>query len=316
MAITYEEVMQVAEKLLQQEDMPTIEKIRVELGTGSHSTISKHLKTWRSKKLLTQAGVHHIINMPPDPVNQAVAKVWQQLQEENHAKFNEIERAAAKKIQVALEDKELAQHECDRLLVDTQDLRGLLKEARQQNAELEKKQIDMNQSYAGMHAKLQTLEEAYQLFQRSSLENLAKIEQRYQHALAQSELKINEIEKSKNEMISVIKDNAENNRHQYIVEIENLKTSNKYLQKELFEKDKNINKLTNKIAEFEILLTKQEQTINQWPSLFDKQEHAFKEMFNIYFSSFEKTISATQENIIAQFKKLSQKGRKIYEPTT
>lgn len=316
MAITYSEVELAAERLLQEGHTPTIDKVRVHLGTGSNSTISKYLAEWKKYRLRATTNVLSPLATPPDPVNQAVSKVWQQLQEESQSKIQEIEAAAKQKIEEAQADKILALEERDRLLTDTQDLRNLLKEARQYNAELEKKQIDMNQSYASMQVKLQTLEEAYHLFQSSSLEKIAKLEQGYKETLVQYEQKIHEIEKNKNDMISVIKDNAENSRHQHIVEIENLKMSNKQLQKELFEKDKNINKLTNKIAEFEALLTKQGQTINQWPSLFDKQEHVFKEIFNMYLLSVEKTISTAQENIFAQIKKSSQKGRKVYEPTT
>ena len=100
--ITYEEVELTAEHLLQEGVEPTIERIRFTLGTGSNTTISKYLKEWRSVRLKANPNILPALKTPPDPVNQAVARVWQQLQEENEAKIKEIEADVQNKKRMAM----------------------------------------------------------------------------------------------------------------------------------------------------------------------------------------------------------------------
>ena len=87
--ISYSDVELIAEQLLQQEQVPTIEKIRNSLGTGSNSTISKYLTEWKNHRLRANANVLPPLSTPSDPVNEAVKKVWQQLQADNTAKMEE-----------------------------------------------------------------------------------------------------------------------------------------------------------------------------------------------------------------------------------
>ena len=48
--ITYAEVSEAAAQLLGQGRNPTIEQIRLILGTGSSTTIANHLKIWRDNQ--------------------------------------------------------------------------------------------------------------------------------------------------------------------------------------------------------------------------------------------------------------------------
>src|SRR5437016_4369987 len=48
--ITYQDVINAAQELDAQGKNPTIEMIRILIGSGSNSTISQHLRTWKSKK--------------------------------------------------------------------------------------------------------------------------------------------------------------------------------------------------------------------------------------------------------------------------
>ena len=45
--ITFEEVATIAENISKNGEMPTIDKVRMALGTGSFTTISKYLNSWR-----------------------------------------------------------------------------------------------------------------------------------------------------------------------------------------------------------------------------------------------------------------------------
>ena len=58
--ISYEQVSEAADPIHKSGEIPTIEKVRVELGnTGSNSTLSRHLRRW--KQVRTQ--------VPPLPEN-------------------------------------------------------------------------------------------------------------------------------------------------------------------------------------------------------------------------------------------------------
>jgi len=57
LGITYHEVAEAADCLIDQNENPTIDRVRASLGgTGSNTTISKHLHAWRylSTKLSLQ----------------------------------------------------------------------------------------------------------------------------------------------------------------------------------------------------------------------------------------------------------------------
>src|SRR5438105_8090484 len=52
--VTYLDVSHVAQQLVAAGRTPTIETIRIALGTGSNSILGSHLRTWKSKQDQTQ----------------------------------------------------------------------------------------------------------------------------------------------------------------------------------------------------------------------------------------------------------------------
>lgn len=55
MAITQEQVFKACNKIVKRKEMPTIEKVRIILKTGSYSTITKYLHMWRMSGNPTKA---------------------------------------------------------------------------------------------------------------------------------------------------------------------------------------------------------------------------------------------------------------------
>lgn len=53
--VTFEQVADVCDKLLNIGQKPTVRSVRSELGTGSNSTLLAHLKTWQTKQHIAQA---------------------------------------------------------------------------------------------------------------------------------------------------------------------------------------------------------------------------------------------------------------------
>lgn len=236
--VTYTDVSLAAEKLVQQGLPPTIERIRVLLGTGSNTTVSKYLTEWKTQNLKERIEAVPTNKVPSDSINLAVANVWEQLQRDNAAKIEEIEAKANDKIQLAQAEKEQALDELHRMTQDNQDLRVLLKETREQNAELEKQRIALSQALAVVESKLTLVEEARKKMDDYANKTLASIEEKHQQAFSQYEVHLSETNQFYINELSQMKEIAESQRHQHIVEIDHLKTANQKLQVQLQEKDK------------------------------------------------------------------------------
>src|SRR5262245_38139694 len=73
--VDYDTVKQIAIKLLSQEINPSVRKIRNILGTGSNTTIGKHLNLWRKEQ--AQKTVHHLPVSIPKEFISAFKVLWQ-----------------------------------------------------------------------------------------------------------------------------------------------------------------------------------------------------------------------------------------------
>lgn len=256
MAISYEQVELIAEQLLQKQDTPTIEKIRFKLGTGSNTTISKHLREWRSKRLSARHEILPELKTPPDPVNQAVSKVWEQLQEENNAKINSIEQAYEEKSQVMLEEREAILNERDRLNMDNQELRNLLKQAKIELAEHEKTKIDLSQDNAVLNAKVAILEESFDEFKQWADGALTQLESSNSNTIKQYEFQIEKLTKTFFDEKSQMKEYAENQRHKHIAEIDRLVTENQKLNEQLSSQSHMYNTIVGKVKDLDLNISK------------------------------------------------------------
>ena len=305
--ITYEEVELTAEHLLQEGVEPTIERIRSTLGTGSNTTISKYLKEWRSVRLKANPNILPALKTPPDPVNQAVARVWQQLQEENEAKIKEIEAAANQRIDEANSEKAFAIEEKEQLIADSQDLRNLLKESRQQNAELEKKQIDINQKYAALEAKLLAIEEAYSSFKQWANDAVSNIDNKSEKLIAELQSQLKDLEVNKNETISNIKENSEESRHKYIAEIDALKVEKQKLQQQIVNKEEIIKDFSKKVEGMMLQISNGQKTAEYFSSNLIEDNKQLENNLNNSAMKLEKNLQANMQHIISTINKMMQR---------
>ncbi|NNM59701.1 MAG: hypothetical protein HKM04_07785 [Legionellales bacterium] len=257
--VTYEEIVNVAERVLQEGETPTIERIRIKLGRGSNTTISKYLGQWKQLRFKATDLNLAFIHNPPDPVNQAVAKVWQQLQEENQTKLEALESKTAERIQAVLEEKTQLLKESQQLMADNQDLRRLLQETRGQNASLEKQLVNLNQGLAVIESKWKGAEEAKLSFHEYANKTLASIEEKHQQVLANYEVQLKQTKQFCVHELSQMKEIAESQRHQHIVEIDHLKTANQKLQMQLTEKNKALIEVISKVGQLTAQLKRQEE---------------------------------------------------------
>lgn len=325
--ILAQDVIAIAEQLVSKGEIPTIEKVRVILGTGSNSTIAKHLTEWKTLRLKADYKDIIINYAAPDPVNQAVAKVWQQLQEENQAKLEIIEAEATQKIQLIQEEKEQVLEELHQVIKDNQDLRALLKESREQNAALEKDQISLKQDRAVMEAKWQAAEADKNSFQEYATKTLVSIEDKYQQMLNNLEAQLIEKKQQHTEELSQMKERAEAQRHKYIVEIDHLKTQHQRLQTQLSEKDQILVELKTQIKQLNVQIQKQQDNmVERFASLQNTEQqrqaeatHQLEEQFRLsnelLMDNFGITLNKVAQQLEASLLKLAARKKLTKEST-
>ena len=78
--IQFEDVQRAIETLQQRGDAPTIQRIRDILGTGSFTTISDHLREWRTRH--EQRTDIPLQSAVPERLQESLMNIWQQAQEE------------------------------------------------------------------------------------------------------------------------------------------------------------------------------------------------------------------------------------------
>lgn len=303
--ILAQDVIAIAEQLVTNNEIPTIEKVRVILGTGSNSTIAKHLTEWKTSRL--KADYKNIIAnyAAPDPVNQAVARVWQQLQEENQSKLDLLEQQTAAKIHAALDERDAAVNYSQKLLADNQDLKELLINTRQQNEVLTSENKRLNDTAIALNAKLEICEQAHQDFKQYAAENHRSLEEKYSYAIQYYESQQCATQNRYENELNAMKELAEEQRHKYIVEIDHLKTQNQKLQSQLLDKDKTIAELTkrlgqlsanaiNKNQEFEELVIKhtlfEKNLLNNYQDIFTHFKNECHDIWEANFINLSKTL--------------------------
>ncbi len=98
--VDYETVKYTAVKLLSQGIAPSVQKIREELGTGSNTTISEHLKFWRDE--YAKKTIHHLpANMPKELIS-TFEVLWQTAMEHAQNQLAEYKKTVESERGIAL----------------------------------------------------------------------------------------------------------------------------------------------------------------------------------------------------------------------
>jgi chromosome segregation ATPase len=86
--VTYLDVANAAQQLVTAGRTPTIESIRITLGTGSNSTLGNHLRTWKSKQDQTQQ-IATKENIPEELIA-ALKGLWERVMHQSEEKIQTI----------------------------------------------------------------------------------------------------------------------------------------------------------------------------------------------------------------------------------
>ena len=132
--VSYLDVAKTAIKLTEQKIYPTIEEIRKSLGTGSNSTINKHLREWRSKHG-NQAELEQGL---PESLLMAVRGIYDGITETATSKINFIENESKNAIS-ELKTKLIAvETNHTKLLQENKSFEHTIQEHREENLSLQR----------------------------------------------------------------------------------------------------------------------------------------------------------------------------------
>ena|GEM_PF-2130176 len=276
--ISYEDVIQAADTLRAQGETPTIERIRHILGgTGSNTTISKYLNEWRQQTTRMQA------TTPPDTVQTAVQRVWQQLREETDIEINQVKEESLRLIHDAIEREKLALKQADeqaeKLTVLREQFHALQGAKELLTLDFKKLQTEhalLNERYLG-------LEERYNEFRRMTERHEEQRSHDHQKAMDMLLQKSQQQDTLHQQIISELKHHNENQRQQFMVEMDALKTQHQQLKKSLTDAENKIimkealciqteTQLTSVIQERNHLLAELEERNKQWASFYETKE--------------------------------------------
>ncbi|ART61692.1 DNA-binding protein [Kushneria marisflavi] len=197
--VQFEDVQRAIETLIQRGDVPSVQRIREVLGTGSFTTISDHLREWRARR-----EENRDVPLPqaiPERLHDALAGLWQQAQEEAGEALSFYRQQSDEQVEQAQEETRQAQRRVEdteqrlaalserldstaaRLEEKATSLARLESEAAHLRGQLEER----DQRLAMRDRQINTLSEERDRLEREHHENLEQLDQTYKRRLSQEE---------------------------------------------------------------------------------------------------------------------------------
>lgn len=278
--VTFQEVYEAADTLQEQGVNPTIDRVRDFLGgTGSNSTISKHLNSWRQEK----DGKGDKAITPPDRVQAAVASVWQQIREQTNLEIEQIKEECSQQI-------ELAQKQADAALAEKQKIEQEFQSLQQSyyaiSADKEILTLDLNklrEEHRLINERYTGLEARHTELQQNSARQLAFASDMHQKEISGLQQAQEELNKSHQALVDEIKVQAEQQRHSQLMIIEKLNTDKQKQEKYIKELELKTQTAQQKIieitAELNIAVSERASARNHLNDLVEKWQVLDDKMF-------------------------------------
>lgn len=302
--VTYTEVAKAAETLKQQGQDPTIQRVRGLLGTGSNSTLNKHLKQWKSTHL-EEGGASGL----PDDLLRTVKSLHESIQGNAELKIEEV----TKELNAVIDDlrdnltaaqeqnNELA-HNNEQLTQQNEELSNQLEIANKDNLTYQLKQEQLEQNVTRLTSELAEEKESTKQLQSHIEHYQEKIaedrqQERNQHQLAQQQSQ-NYIDQLTSELSTL-----RNQEEQSSAAASNLEKENATLQQKLSE---NINKkeelnanLSRKASEIEKLIETKQKLQDDYRSAFAEKSVAEQtvEHLSVTLRKTESDLNDTKEKL-------------------
>lgn len=178
--VTYEQVAAAAHELSKSNKRPTLEAVRRILGTGSNSTLVKHLGVWRT----TEEGTADIVEKEkiPEALVIALKSVWDQVIEQSNHRINKVEDESQKAID-AIKQELLQSQQANNFLQQQQH------QLKQERDSLAQDKSALNHLLNDAKVELATIAEKLTSSENQNREKKDRIEElQHQHQQAQSNL--------------------------------------------------------------------------------------------------------------------------------
>ncbi len=164
-----------AERIQAEGENPTIERIRIQLGAGSNTTISKYLKDWRDSRPVAKPS----ITSPPDQVQAAVSAVWEKLHQETAAAIEAVKAEAKDQVTAAQQEAEAANKALVMLKTEHEALTSQYHalSAQKELLALDYKQAEANQQL--LRERLEALDSRHQEIKSLHEQQLKRLDEKY-----------------------------------------------------------------------------------------------------------------------------------------
>lgn len=276
--VTYQEVVEAATKLVGQGKNPTVEQVRLVLGTGSSTTIANHLRQWRVNQ---EASVLTALkeNIPAEMV--AMLKgLWERLVNLSEAKLNVIQHDNQQTIAQL-------QQEVEKYKTNNQRWQNLFNQWRQEKAKLSNDLLTTQQEFEfankeivafrateeGLHRQLQEKQDRIEELNKLHQQTQSNLEHYRESAREQRMLDQQQFESQKQQLQNDIK----NMREQWSIEkTKLLETNHQYQQK--------IQQLRNKVNEIQQEKEKYKNDSEHWQMQHAKLQIVHDEKSSTLFS--------------------------------
>ena len=232
LGISYVEVAEAANTIVQQHQNPTIEKVRIALGnTGSLATISKYLNQWRAQHFENQANALATPVIPANEVNHVIANAWEQLNTQAQQQVEKIKQESDEKVAVALQEKAAAEQQRDETLNSLEKANKKVNHLETDLILLKKELTEMRHIQARAEERAAEHEKMLNVLQSESktyVQALEKIHAESQQGLKQQ---LTALQQHSEKERSDWKGMVENQRTAFMVELDQLKTAKENVEK-------------------------------------------------------------------------------------
>lgn len=251
--VTFEEVITAANHIQSQGQNPTIEKIRLHLGSGSNTTITKYLKAWRDQQQILGEN-KPTSDWSADIVKMAAEQAWISIRKEAEEKIARIKEETNQAVQEAEQQLKIAKENEGRALVE---LAALCEQLNEEMGAKELQSLDFKklqhenallmERYMGLEKRLADREEMYE-------RNLADITYAHAKETKVLEEKCAMLQKNHEALIDELKTQFENARHQSMLALDQAREENKKLSKNILNLNEKIQQKEVELAETKALL--------------------------------------------------------------
>lgn len=234
MAITFQEVCEAIEKILNTQEKFTLQEVRQALGSrGSMSTISKFVQKWRSEHYMSQRPQASHMHPAPDSIMEAVTNVWQNMSDQNSAVVLEKEKLIAD----LKEDYDLQIEQLNQMLKSIEDQKEQqeqnLKQQRMRSEELEEKLNKMHQENQLLTQSQHQLKDQISQMQSLSQSFEKTLKTRFQDELDRLQAFHQQVNDQLLKHVSELKELNEQQRLEYLKKIDALQLSLKTLESQI-----------------------------------------------------------------------------------